>query len=92
MTPQLRETDYLKTWALFTICAGVGGLVAGAVIGGILGAILGAAGLTVQTIKLLCAMAGFAAGLPVSYLMFRLFVARFIVRKLTAQTISSGGT
>ena len=89
-TPQLKETDYLKAWALFTLCATVGGFLAGAVVGGILGGVLGAAGVSIQAIKILCGAAGFIAALPISYLLFRLFVSRFIVRKLTTPPVSDG--
>src|SRR5262245_40536585 len=89
MTPQLKETDYVKTWALFTLCATAGGFIAGAVAGGILGAALGAAGVPIHIIKVLCSGAGFLIALPISYLFFRLFVSRFIVEKLTAQTAST---
>ena len=30
MTPPLKETDYIKAWALFALCATVGGFIAGA--------------------------------------------------------------
>jgi len=73
-TPQLKETDYLKAWALFAVCTTIGGGIAGAIAGGILGGILGAAGTPVAAIQLVGSIAGFIAALPVSYLFFRLFV------------------
>ena len=85
----LRETDYIKAWALFVLCASVGGFIAGAVVGGILGAFLGAAGFSISIIKLLCGGAGFLAGLPISYLFFRMFVAHFLVQKIIASTAMS---
>ena len=88
MTPEIKHTDYLKAWALFALCATVGGFLAGALVGGILGAGLGAAGVPIRTIKLVCGGAGFIAGLPISYLFFYLFVSRFIVQKPTVQIIS----
>ena len=92
MTPQIKEMDYIKTWALFALCATIGGAIAGAVIGGLLGAVLGAAGVPIQTIRLVCGGAGFLAGLPISYLFFRIFVSRFIVQKLAALLPSEGVT
>src|SRR5436190_4533898 len=89
-TSPLKETDYIKAWALFTLCATVGGFIVGAVVGGIIGGALGAAGVPIQTITFVCAGAGFIAGLPVSYLFFRLFVSRLIVQKIRAQSISDG--
>jgi len=87
-TPQLKEIDYLKAWALFWVLATFGGLVLGAVAGGILGAILGAAGLQIQTIKIICGVFGFLLGIPLSYVLFRWSIAKFIVPKITAQNDS----
>jgi len=85
---QLKETDYLKTWALFAVCATVGGFVAGAVLGGIGGGLLGAVGVPIKAIKIICGCLGFIAGLPVSYFCFRFFVARFIVQRLTEPNLA----
>jgi len=90
MTQQLKETDYIKTWVLFMVCATVGGIIVGAVVGAVVGGVLGAAGVPVRTISALCGVLGFIVGLPISYLFFRLFVSRFIVQKLTAQALSEG--
>lgn len=86
MTPRLKETDYIKTWGLFVICATVGGFIAGAIAGAVVGAALGVAGVPIRAIRLMSGGAGFIAGLPISYLCFRLFVSQFIVRKLTVPT------
>lgn len=90
MTPQLKETDYIKAWALFTVCATVGGIIVGALVGAIVGGVLGALGAPVRTISVLCGVLGFVLSLPISYLLFRLFVSRFIVGKLTAQAPADG--
>jgi hypothetical protein len=90
VTPQIREIDYLKTWALFTVCAMVGGGVAGAVFGGVLGGFLGVAKVPIETIKTVAGIAGFIISLPISYLFFRLFVSRFIVQKLALRNVSEG--
>jgi multisubunit Na+/H+ antiporter MnhE subunit len=82
---ELKETDYLKAWALLTICAMVGGFVVGAVVGAICGGVLGGLGVPIRAIKVVCGILGFLAGLPISYLFFRIFVSRFIVSKLIAQ-------
>ena len=83
---ELKEIDYLKPWALLTICATVGGFVVGALVGGLCGGMLGAIGVPVRGIRVICGLLGFLAGLPVLYIFFRIFVSRFIVNKLTAQT------
>ena len=91
MPHPLKESDYIKAWALFALCATVGGFIAGAIVGGILGAILAVAQAPIQVVRLVCAAGGFIAGLPISYGFFRLFVARFIVQKLTIQTVPDSG-
>lgn len=80
---ELKETDYLKTWALLTVCATAGGFILGAVIGAICGGVLGGMGASIRTIKVVCGLMGFLAGLPVSYFFFRFFVSKLIVEKLT---------
>jgi hypothetical protein len=82
---ELKEIDYLKSWALATICATVGGSVVGAIVGAIFGGVLGALGMP-GAIKAVCSILGFVVSLPISYIFFRIFVSRFIVNKLTAQT------
>ena len=82
-TSEIKEMDYVKTWALATLCATVGGFLVGMVLGAICGGVMGAMGAPIRTIKMVCGGLGFIAGLPVSYFFFRLFVSRFIVQKLT---------
>jgi len=86
MTPTtLKETDYLKAWFILWLLATVGGFFAGAVVGGLVGAILGAVGVPVQTIKIICSVVGFLISVPLSYVVFRFVVARFIVPKIAAR-------
>jgi hypothetical protein len=89
-TPELKETDYLKAWAAFFVCAAVGGGLAGAIAGGILGAILGAAGASIESIKLAGGIAGFFVGLPISYFSFRFFVSRWLIQKLSFEQSPDG--
>lgn len=86
---EISEMDYLKTWFLFFICATLGGAIVGGGVGGILGGFLGVAHVPIQTIRWICGGAGFIVGLPISYAFFRLFVSRFIVRKLIVQNGSA---
>lgn len=82
MSTRLKETDYLLSWFLFALCGTIGGMVAGGVMGGVIGFVLGALGFNLGLIKILCMVAGFIVGLPISYLCFRVFVKKFIVEKL----------
>jgi mannitol-specific phosphotransferase system IIBC component len=91
MTPTtLKETDYLKAWFILWLLATVGGFFAGAVVGGLVGglvgAILGAVGVPVQAI--ICSVVGFLISVPLSYVVFRFVVARFIVPKIAARDAS----
>ena len=90
MKPEIKETDYIKAWSLFWLCATVAGLICGAVIGAILGAAMGAAGVPIPTIQVVCGIAGFLVSIPISYLFFRIFVSRFIVQKLNALVPDAG--
>jgi membrane associated rhomboid family serine protease len=87
--PQLKETDYLKAWSLFFVCATIGGGLVGAIAGGILGAILAVAGMPTASIKFAGSVAGLIASMPVSYFLFRFFVSRFLVEKLASQQLSN---
>jgi hypothetical protein len=80
----LKETDYLKTWAIFFALAFVGGMVAGALIGAIVGGILGGMGASHKTIAMLAGGFGFLVSLPISYFCFRFAVTKFLLPKITA--------
>ena len=79
MKKPLREIDYLKTWAAYVVCETIGGFIAGAIAGGILGFILALAGVHSSSLKLWGGIAGFIAGLPVSYGFFRFFVSQMLI-------------
>jgi len=87
-TSRLKETDYLKAWGIFWLMATVGGFFVGAAGGAFLGAILGVAGVSIHNIKLICGAFGFLLSIPLSYILFRFAVAKFIVPKLTVQNDS----
>jgi hypothetical protein len=76
------ETDYLLTWLWFFICATVGGALAGALVGAASGATLGAAGVTSTQAVFVIGGASFVASGLLSYLFFRLFVKRLVLRTL----------
>ena len=78
----LLELDYFKAWFCFALCSVLAGFIGGAVLGGVAGAILGAAGSSRTTITIVAGVFGAGGSLVASYLLFRLFVRLFIVRKL----------
>src|ERR1051325_2428950 len=80
----LKELDYLIAWVLFFICATVGGAVVGAIGGGVIGGVMGALHVSHQVIRSVGVAVGFILGMPVSYLIFRFVVAKFIVEKVEA--------
>ncbi len=81
----VKESEYLLAWFLFWICATIGGFILGAVGGGIVGFFLGAAGVDLNTIKLICGGVGLILGIPLSYILFRAFVGAMIVKKAEAR-------
>jgi len=87
-TSQLKEADYLKAWAVFWVLSTIGGFIVGLVAGGIVGALLGAMGVKVQVIRVLCGALGFLLAIPISYLLFRFAIVKFIVPKVTIQNAS----
>lgn len=93
--PVLRERDYFFTWLPFAISNAVCCGVAGAVAGAIAGIVLTLSGISPQSNhKLFVAItggAGFVASLPISYLLFRLFVSHLWQTRHTAQNPSASG-
>lgn len=82
MNKLVKETEYLLAWFVFWLCSAIGGFILGAVIGGILGGIMGAAGVNIQTIKIVAGTLGFIISIPISYVFFRIFVSVMIVKKI----------
>jgi hypothetical protein len=82
-TTNLKEVDYIKTWAIFFVLAFIGGMVAGALIGGIAGGILGGLGASKKTISMLAGVLAFLVSMPVSYFCFRFAVTKFLLPKIT---------
>jgi hypothetical protein len=77
----LTEADFLKTFALITVCGFVAGALVGGMIGGIVGAVESARG-SLALPHVTSLILGAIGGLIVNYFAFRFFVMRFIVRKL----------
>jgi hypothetical protein len=80
----LKELDYLIAWVVFFISATIGGAVVDAIGGGIIGGILGVLHVSNQAIRTAGGVVGFILALPVSYLVFRFVVAKFVVEKVEA--------
>ncbi len=91
-TPKLAETDYLKAWAISFVLATIGGMIVGAVLGMVFGGIMGGMGVSLKLIRIVTAMLGFLAGLPISYFSFRFCVTRFLLPKVTEGTASPVAT
>jgi len=87
MNPTLHEADYIKAWAAFVVCATIGGFVAGFVAGVVLAIPLKASGMAQGVAQVWCSIAGFFAGLPVSYACFRFFVSRLLVERITRTVV-----
>ncbi len=78
------KPKYFKAWIIFFLIATIGGMVIGGIIGFFIGAAMGVAGMDLGLIKIVCGVAGFLVGIPLSYFTFRWAVAEFIVKDLTA--------
>lgn len=69
-----------KAWLVFVVFATVLGFVAGAIAGLVVGFVLAATGYTdLDNIQLASGIAGFIAGLPVSFLVFQRVINRLII-------------
>ena len=84
MTTHLTETDFLKAWAIFIVCTISGWFGVAIIAGAVLGGMLGLAGASGRAIEIAGSFAGYATGLPVSYVCFRFFVRRLLIQKVTA--------
>lgn len=86
----LKELDYLIAWVVFFICATIGGAFAGLIGGLFIGVVLGASGSSPDILRAAGAIVGFVFAMPISYITFRLVVAKFIVGKMeTVPVLSS---
>jgi hypothetical protein len=83
MTFNLKETDYLKAWAIFWVAATVGGIIIGAVAGFIVGFALGVLGVKLAAIKTICGGVGFLLSIPLSYVLFKYSIQNFLLPKIS---------
>ncbi|WP_424681406.1 hypothetical protein [Frateuria sp. YIM B11624] len=83
---QTPAIPYAKSWLLFFLVATVGGGLLGMVIGAVLGAFLGVAGVSLESVKLICGAVGFVVALPISFFTFQWSVRTYIVDPLLRQT------
>jgi hypothetical protein len=81
----LQEADYLIAWVVFFLCATVGSAIVGFIGGGLIGGVLGMSGARPQMIRVAGGIVGFVLSMPVSYVVFRFVVAKFIVEKVESQ-------
>lgn len=80
----VREADYLKSWAVFFALSFLGGTIAGALTGGLAGGVLGALGAPRGLVATVSGGLGFLVSLPISYFSFRFAVAKFLLQKQNA--------
>ncbi len=80
MNNAVRETDYIKAWALFLLGLWAGYYVAG-LVGGVTGFFIGNAGGSNRAIKLASGAGGLAVAIVGSYVSFRFTVSKIILRK-----------
>jgi hypothetical protein len=77
---------YFKSWIIFMITSFVLSVLAGMAIGFVVGFIMGMIGAPMQTVQVVCAIAGGVLGLIVSYAMFRWVIDRFIIPSVAGAT------
>ena len=85
----VKESEYFIAWLLYWLCSAIGAVTLGTVIGDVVGAILGAEGVDLHKSKLISNGLAMLGGITVSYVMFRIFVAMMIVKKVEARTTPS---
>ena len=86
-TADLKQTDFIKAWAIFWIASTISGSIIGFIGGAMLGLILSALGASIPTVKVLCGGLGFLLSIPISYICFQFSIRKFLLPKLsTPQT------
>lgn len=77
------QIPYFKTWLIYSLSSMVLSALCGMASGMVCGMIMGAAGVPLDTIKVVCGVLGFVLGLAISFIMFRWAVDKFIVPKVS---------
>ena len=80
----VNESQYFVAWLLFWISSALGGALIGAVAGGVVGGLLGILHASPRVIQMVCGSLGFILSIPLSYVLFRVFVGTMIVNKIKA--------
>lgn len=79
----VKESEYFFAWFLFWVCSTAVGMIAGFVAGAFAGGFLAVIGFEDPRIHAAGgAVAGFIVGIPISYAVFRVFVANVIVKRI----------
>ncbi len=74
-----RQLKIFKAWLNFFLVATLLGFLAGAACGAVLGAVLGALGHDQRMIQIWATISGFVVGIPVSFVIYRWSVLKYIV-------------
>lgn len=78
--PPLQSIRFVKAWILFFVLSAVAGFGAGAFVGAIAGALMAAmGGMEPRTFMLVCQGLGFLVSLPVSFLIYRWSIRKYIL-------------
>jgi hypothetical protein len=85
MNNAVRETDYIKAWALFLLGLWAGYYLAG-LVGGVTSFFIATAGGSTQVVKLASGAGGLVVAIVGSYLSFRFTVSKIILRRFLDRT------
>ena len=78
-----KESDFVKAFISFVLCAVIAGAISGAIVGGIIGGVWGTSGaVDMPAFRTTVTVFSGLVGIIVNYFVFRFFVNLFIVRKL----------
>ncbi len=79
----LKESDYVKAWVLYYVCTLISGVAVGAGVGALAGAIVDSLHYPKPPWSFtLIRVVGIIFGAVISYVLFRFFVSRFLIRKI----------